>query len=1127
MSWLAKTSIPRARYLAGYFTIGNYGYVAGGLNGTGTGPDIQGFYSDCWRYDPTNNSWSPMANIFNVGNPTYGTLAYSKGVTVNGIGYLIGGQAPGQLTGSACYKYDPGANQWTVDTEPPIGLTYHAGASVGTNGFAGTGTTGNTYPAGTDAWYKFTGSPLVWIEMASVPKIPAASTNGRFHAGSFAIGDKVYIVGGQSKVNAPIFYSNQTLAYDTVNNTWAEKAVIPYAVADSLCRTSWASETKGYVLSSQNELFEYDPISDEWELLDHYTGSAFYGVGFNLSRVNYIGDGIGGTELTTPFYVSTLRPIFFPDDYPVTQITSADFLDHDVDNPPHNDLSAIKDVLNNHHNIDLFHEAEFRVTGNFAVSGASTIINDIELRIADNNLVINEGQASKSGAGLLMTSTNAGDVALFAISGDTWHAGSAPLSATHMIATYNADRTLTLPVTGTGDSAVSLDTALSVMNISNSNTVAITETSQSLFVSGGFSSDVVLSQENMLDDILIKNVWQTSSAMLEGRVFHAGAGTQNNALSFGGQSSSGSAWSTRKDTTYRFNGDTWSALGLLTTSHTEHGGCGVVNAALCFMGISADSVGETSSTEKFDGWTWSNVSSPGGTARFAVGGCGIQNAALCAGGATTSAYVPSSVAERFNGATWVASSSLATATKYNATIGKQNAAVNIAATQCEIYNGSMNTWYIGPNPSLSYTYANGAGVQNNLTVWQSPSSYTMEKFNGSVWSTVYSSIGTDYYRGASAGSANAAVHAGGGNTVTSNSYRWHGEIKLKSTIWIDKDKENIENSNRVLIDAGAEDRTYGFTALIQHLPELNQGQSLSEQADLGELNADSDFGNFAWVAGSDILMGRSLHGGCGTPNNSMIYGGSASAGTISTTEKYNGVTWSAGNSMSSARTNFAAWGNPRASMAVAGSGVTTSSEIYNGLNWSASTSFSTSGYSHAGCGKSTAGLVGGGYMNGALTNVFYLWNGSTFTSTGASNLNRDYFGICGNTKAALVMGAYLAGTGTITTEIFNGATFKYMGNLSASGTSRRAKGSAHGTINDALYAGGTIVSTGTTISERFNGSYWQVTASQTVSRYSHSGNGSGNDASIQGGGGNLASTERYRWNQTFPGTIANIMVTGA
>jgi hypothetical protein len=97
-------------------------------------------------------------------------------------------------------------------------------------------------------------------------------------------------------------------------------------------------------------------------------------------------------------------------------------------------------------------------------------------------------------------------------------------------------------------------------------------------------------------------------------------------------------------------------------------GFGTQTAGLAATGFDQDIPGNTTSTEEYNGTSWTaggNV----GTARRYLAGCGIQTAGLIFGSSTP----PRGATEEYDGSTWTVGGSLNTARSYLAGCGTQTA----------------------------------------------------------------------------------------------------------------------------------------------------------------------------------------------------------------------------------------------------------------------------------------------------------------------------------------------------------------------------------------------------------------------------------------------------------------------
>ena len=251
--------------------------------------------------------------------------------------------------------------------------------------------------------------------------------------------------------------------------------------------------------------------------------------------------------------------------------------------------------------------------------------------------------------------------------------------------------------------------------------------------------------------------WNTRGAMITGRQDLAGAGTQNAALGFGGNTAPVTVACTEA-----YNGTSWTAGRAMITARNLLSGAGTQNAALAFGGGAPPPIAVTC-TEAYNGTSWS-VSSAMITARYLLAGAGTQNAALAFGGAPGLACT-----EAYNGTSWsAAAANLITARQLLAGTGTQNAALafggGATGTCTEAYNGT--SWSAGGAMINVRNGSGGAGTQNAALGFGgfSPlASSCTEAYNGASWSVRNAMITARCALGG-AGTQNVAL-AFGGNTV--------------------------------------------------------------------------------------------------------------------------------------------------------------------------------------------------------------------------------------------------------------------------------------------------------------------------------------------------------------------------
>jgi hypothetical protein len=154
------------------------------------------------------------------------------------------------------------------------------------------------------------------------------------------------------------------------------------------------------------------------------------------------------------------------------------------------------------------------------------------------------------------------------------------------------------------------------------------------------------------------------------------AGIQTAALAYGGAIPGTSpGFSANSES---FNGSTWTNTPSLNTARNELAGCGTQTAAIAFAGSNP---APTAATESWNGSSWTTVNSMN-TARFALGGFGTQTAAVGAGG-----FPVVTTTELYNGTTWTSNpTGLGTAVSSTFGVGFQPLGLIIGG-----YNGTIQT----------------------------------------------------------------------------------------------------------------------------------------------------------------------------------------------------------------------------------------------------------------------------------------------------------------------------------------------------------------------------------------------------------------------------------------------------
>ncbi len=190
-------------------------------------------FNDFWEYDSANDTWAQKANV--PGQARELTLGY----TVGTLGYLLLGYSSGPYLNG--HSYDPNSNSWG-------GLTIFPGA-------------------------------------------------GRYGASNFAIGNKLYVVAGDTNLNA---FQKDTWEYNIGTSTWSQKATFGGAARRGAF--GFALGTKGYVGTGiggsglLNDVWEYDQTGNTWAQKNNFPGAARqFAAGFKIGSKGYVGTGYDGS----------------------------------------------------------------------------------------------------------------------------------------------------------------------------------------------------------------------------------------------------------------------------------------------------------------------------------------------------------------------------------------------------------------------------------------------------------------------------------------------------------------------------------------------------------------------------------------------------------------------------------------------------------------------------------------------------------------------------------------------------------------------------------------------------------------------------------------------------------------
>jgi hypothetical protein len=205
------------------------------------------------------------------------------------------------------------------------------------------------------------------------------------------------------------------------------------------------------------------------------------------------------------------------------------------------------------------------------------------------------------------------------------------------------------------------------------------------------------------------SVFSSGGNLATSLAFTYGFGTQTAAVGCGGYLSSPYV---RTSSTQNYDGSTWTNSGPLTEDKYSFGTAGLQTTGLAFGGRGPSLT--LSTTSEYDGSSWTNVTGLP-TATRGISGIGTQTAALGFGGYTPGPTGISTTYE-YDGTNWTSGGSLGNATYYSGAWGSQTAGFKVGGAtnggtqiaNSEKYDGT--SWTAGTSfPTSFYGGTNSAG----------------------------------------------------------------------------------------------------------------------------------------------------------------------------------------------------------------------------------------------------------------------------------------------------------------------------------------------------------------------------------------------------------------------------------
>ena len=242
-SWTQKSDFTGLARSAGIsFTTDSVAIIGAGWNG------IQGYF-DIYAYNPISDVWTPKASY--PGAAARNCLATS----VQGKGYVGGGDALTPPYKEDFWEYDPSSDSWVQKSNFPFGPRV-AGIAFGIDDIAYFGLGHDGSVDYNDLW-AYNPSTDQWNQMKSFPGFE------RLQASCFVVNGKA-IVGGGSRLGSGSIKLSDYYEYNPKTNDW--KPVFSFANGARGNSRGFAVSKSGYICTGvsengaeMNDLWEYTP----------------------------------------------------------------------------------------------------------------------------------------------------------------------------------------------------------------------------------------------------------------------------------------------------------------------------------------------------------------------------------------------------------------------------------------------------------------------------------------------------------------------------------------------------------------------------------------------------------------------------------------------------------------------------------------------------------------------------------------------------------------------------------------------------------------------------------------------------------------------------------------------------
>ena len=441
-----------------------------------------------------------------------------------------------------------------------------------------------------------------------------------------------------------------------------------------------------------------------------------------------------------------------------------------------------------------------------------------------------------------------------------------------------------------------------------------------------------------------------------------GSGTQTAAISNGGDNGT-----TANTTTAEYNGSVWQTGEALPVGRIATASSGPQTSALITTGQNARPNPSVSNLNtSYDGASWT-IETVYPTSLRQAAGTGTSNSAnLVAGGVGATPFGSAvNTAAQWNGSSWTSTQTMVEGVTHGFGAGTSTQSITgsgakdypVYPTATQEFNTTINTitaaaFSAGGTMGTARSRGTGGGT-TNAGIFANGQNVNVEEYNGTSWSE-QNNMPTSLRDPSGFGTQTAFVGCAGYNPGPGNIAATH---EYDGTNWTTTNNMNTARASAAPIAAGI--TTAGLVA----------------QNDQSPYKTVESYNGSTWTTESSVANGRSRGNMTGTESAAFLvngYGvdpGSPQPGvSTTTTENYNGSTWTAGTSSLQGTLASLGMANGNQDNTTIAGGFDqhpafvrlSTVQNYNGTSWVTQPSMGTARYAGTGGGTPSGGFVAGG-----------------------------------------------------------------------------------------------------------------------------------------------------------------------